>query len=269
MTTMINSKVKNLRRIAISTCLAVTAIAYLPHSRANETPAESTSTAPGAMQEQEIEFSEAEVLVWMTNQLQTISSPMILHYDFKKSGAHEKGFDDVVEFVIDKVHEDGMKSASLKFFTGERNFKVPAVERTDVNPILKVYLQGDVYEMNRLTDPEGGSRERWRYFQRRIKFALAEAAEVEDVTFEFDGQQYPGKKVVFRPYVNDPKRNLFEAFAGKQYEITVSEDLPGYLYKIRTFVPVKDSPIPFVEEELVLARTESEPSQATGAQLSN
>ena len=49
---------------------------------------------------------------------------------------------------------------------------------TTVNPILKVYLQGGVYEMNRLTDPNGAARERWRYFQRRIKYALAESATV-------------------------------------------------------------------------------------------
>lgn len=205
----------------------------------------------------EVEFSEAETLVWMTNQLENISSPMTLHYVFEKRGTIEKGFDDTVEFVIDKVHEDGMKSASLKFFTGERNFKVPPVERTDVNPILKVYLQGDVYEMNRLTDPSGTSRERWRYFQRRIKFALADAANVEPVTVDFNGSQYAGKKVSFRPYVNDPKRNLFQDFAAKEYEIIVSDTLPGYLYSIKTWVPSKDGGEPLVEETLTLSRAES------------
>ena len=206
--------------------------------------------------EEEVEFSEAETLIWMTNQLDDISTPVTLHYNFTKRGTFEKGFDDVVEFIIDKVHEDGMKSASLKFFTGERNFKVPPVERTDVNPILKVYLQGDVYEMNRLTDPDGSSRERWRYFQRRIKFALADAANIEDVTVEFDGQEYAARRVTFRPYVNDPKRNLFEQFAGKEYEIIVSDDLPGYVYKIKTTIPAKEGGIPLIEEELVLSRME-------------
>ena len=204
----------------------------------------------------EVEFSEAETLIWMTNQLDDISAPVTLHYNFTKRGTFEKGFDDVVEFIIDKVHEDGMKSASLKFFTGERNFKVPPVERTDVNPILKVYLQGDVYEMNRLTDPDGSSGERWRYFQRRIKFALADAANIEDVSVEFNGQEYAARRVTFRPYVNDPKRNLFEQFAGKEYEIIVSDDLPGYVYKIKTTIPAKEGGIPLIEEELVLTRME-------------
>ena len=205
--------------------------------------------------EEEVQFSKAETLLWMTNQLKDISNPMTLHYSFTKTGTFEKGFEDVVEFIVEKVHDDGMKSASLKFFTGERNFKVPPVERTDVNPILKVYLQGDVYEMNRLTDPDGTSRERWRYFQRRIKFALADTAEVENVTIEFDGKQYAAQKVSFRPYVNDPKRNLFPKFAGKEYEFVVSDDLPGYLYKIRTLVPGEgENAEPLIKEELVLAK---------------
>ena len=205
----------------------------------------------------EVEFSKAETLVWLTDQLDEISTPTKLHYDFVKRGTFEQGFQDVVEFVIDKVHADGMKSAHLKFFTGERNFKVPPVERTDVNPILKVYLQGDVYEMNRLTDPDGTARERWRYFQRRIKFALSDTATVENVTIEFDGQQYAAQKVSFRPYVNDPKRNLFPRFAGKEYEIIVSDELPGYLYKIRTVIPAgEEGGEPLIEEELVLSRLE-------------
>ena len=248
MTMMIRTN--RLRRILFSMLFAAAAYSL-------NAPATETTLKHQEDQQEEIVFSEAETLIWMTNQLETISSPMTLHYDFKKRGALEKGFDDVVEFIIDKVHDDGMKSASLKFFTGERNFNVPPVERTDVNPILKVYLQGDVYEMNRLTDPEGTSRERWRYFQRRIKFALADTAEVEEINFDFAGKQYSGRKVVFRPYVNDPKRNLFEAFAGKQYEITISDDLPGYLYKIRTFVPGPEgATIPLVEEELTLVKTE-------------
>ena len=210
---------------------------------------------------EDIEFSKAETLLWMTNQLEEISNPMTLHYSFKKGGSFEQGFEDVVEFYIDKVYDDGMKSASLKFFTGERNFKVPPVDRTDVNPILKVYLQGDVYEMNRLTDPDGESRERWRYFQRRIKFALADMAEVEDTTIEFDGKQYAAQRIFFRPYVNDPKRNLFPKFAGKEYEFIVSDDLPGYLYRIRTLVPGEaDGAEPLIIEELLLSRLEPKAS---------
>lgn len=190
-----------------------------------------------ATEEAPTEFSQAETILWLTDQLKTIEGPAELVYEFERSGTFEPGFTDKVEFIVESVNDNGMKGASLNFFSGERRFEVPSVESTNVNPVLKVYLQGDVYEMNRLTDPDGESKERWRYFQRRIKFALAQSADVEDVVVSFDGKEFPAKKVSFKPYVNDPKRKLFEPFADKTYSVTVSDELPGYLYRIDTVVP--------------------------------
>ncbi len=200
-----------------------------------------------------VEFSRAETLLWMTDQLKTIERPVELTYQFDRTGTFESGFTDTVRFVVKAIKTDGMKTASLNFFTGERRFKVPPVENTNVNPVLKVYLQGDVYEMNRLTDTEGTSKERWRYFQRRIKFALAESAEIENVTVPFNGKDFAAYKVTFRPYVNDPKRRLFEKFADKTYDVVVSDDIPGYLYRIETLVPggTPDAP-PLIREVLQL-----------------
>ena len=128
--------------------------------------------------EGDIHYSEAETRLWLTDQLHSISSEMELNYSFERSGSLEPGFSDHIRFSINKVNDDGTKGVSLQFLSGDRHFPVPPVAHATVNPILKVYLQGGVYEMNRLTDPNGAARERWRYFQRRIKYALAESATV-------------------------------------------------------------------------------------------
>ena len=199
------------------------------------------------------EFSEAETVLWMTDQLKSVTKPVVLTYQFEKSGSFESGFKDSVVFTVHKVKSDGMKAASLAFFSGERNFPVPPEDSTNVNPTLKVYFQGDVYEMNRLSDPDGGARERWRYFQRRIKLALAEAATVTPTKFEFDGRQYAGKAIVFQPFATDPKRKEFEKFADKTYRVIVSDELPGYLYQIETVVPDKNlASVPLIHESLQL-----------------
>lgn len=211
------------------------------------------SMGAGAVDAEEAEFSEAETRVWMTDQLDAVSGAMKITYSFVKSGTFEAGFEDTVTFLIEKINPDGTKAASLEFFSGERRFPVPAVESTTVNPVIKVYMQGDVYEMNRLTDRDGSARERWRYFQRRIKLALAETAVVEPRTFEFDGRQWQGHEIRFQPYVDDPKRDQFERFANKTYSIVVSDDLPGYVYRIETFVPGEgDASEPLVREVLQL-----------------
>lgn len=201
---------------------------------------------------EEVQFSEAERLLWMSDQLKAIKAPTVLSYGFVKDGSYEQGFEDRVTFTISRIKPDGLKAASIEFFTGERNFPVEPADGTDVNPVLKVYFQGDVYEMNRLTDPDGKSRERWRYFQRRIKFALAESAKVEPVKISFDGQEYAAKRISFEPYRNDPKRAEFEQFADKRYSVVVADELPGYVYEIVTEVPGKDGAVPLLRDTLRL-----------------
>ena len=185
------------------------------------------------------ELSKAETLLWMTDQLSAVNDPVEIRYEFNRTGTFDPGFTDTVRFIVHAV-------------------KVAPVENTTINPVLKVYLQGDVYEMNRLTDPEGKSRERWRYFQRRIKLALAEIATVEDVLVTFDDIDYSAKKIEFSPYLNDPKRRLFEPFSGKAYTIILSKDLPGYIYSIESVVPgERSNALPLIRDRLELIEINS------------
>ena len=207
----------------------------------------------------EITLSEAETLLWETDQLANIKKTGTVRYEFERKGTLDEGFTDSVELNILEVKDDGMKSAAMIFFTGDRNQDVAPNENTNGNPVLGVYLQGDVYEMNRLTE---GS---WRYFHKRIKFALADNAKIEPVVINIDGKEVSAKKVTITPYENDPKRKMFEEYADKVYEITVSEDVPGMLYEIRTIIPASKKEDeenagtePMVEETLVYAGVEFE-----------
>ncbi len=210
-------------------------------------------------------FSAAEKSLWLGDQLQAIKQPSSLRYSFQRSGSYEQGFTDVILFTVSKVKANGLKDGSLQFFSGDRNFPVPPAEDTDANPVLKVYFQGDVYEMNRLTDPDGQSQERWRYFQRRVKLALAEAATVEPVTVEFAGARLDGKKISFQPYKDDPKRGEFEKFADKAYQIVVADALPGYLYSIETTIPGPPGTPPLIHEVLKLEKVEAMASAGKSA----
>ncbi len=198
---------------------------------------------------EDIVLSDAEILLWETDQLSNIDKTGTIRYEFERTGSMEGGFTDFVELNINEIKEDGMKSAAVIFFSEERNQDVAPNENTNGNPVLGVYLQGDVYEMNRLTE---GS---WRYFHKRIKLALADDAKIEPVIIKIDGKELNAKKVTITPYENDPKRKIFEQYADKIYEITVSEDIPGMLYEIRTIIPgsEKDSSVPMVVETLVYA----------------
>lgn len=209
---------------------------------------------PVAVDPTEYQFANAETKLWLSDHLRNISLPGRLYYDFVKRGSYEEGFSDAVYLDITQINEDGSKNASLEFFTAERAQKTAGADNlTHItgNPVLVVYMQGDVYEMNRLTSGN------WRHFQRRIKLAFSESAEIEPVTFEYDGKTVAGEKISIKPYLTDPRRRQFEQFARKVYEFILSDQVPGTLYQIKTVIPdnLPDRE-PLIEEVLTLQSAE-------------
>ena len=203
---------------------------------------------------EDFKFSDAEEKLWRTNHLENIDKLGRLYYEFIKSGSYEEGFTDSVYLDIIRLNEDGTKNALLEFFTGEREqkFSEDNVNSITGNPIVGIYMQGDVLEMNRLTDGH------WRHFQKTIKVALRNAV-VEPMNFEFNGTEYQGEKISFSPYLNDPHRGDFIKFADKRYEFILSEKIPGMIFQIRTIIPdnskKSDADVaqpPLIEETLTL-----------------
>ena len=202
---------------------------------------------------EDFEFATAETKLWLDHHLGNINEPLSLYYEFVKSGTYEDGFTDSVYLKIIELNEDGSKNTLLDFFTAERKQAVNKANVTGVvsNPVVGVYMTGDVYDMARIT---GGKSNRYRHFLKAIKVALRESASVEATTFTYNGKEYSGEKVSFTPYVNDPHRRDFEQFADKYYEFIFSDQIPGKLYQIKTVVRDKadETADPLVQETLRL-----------------
>jgi len=207
----------------------------------------------GRVDPDEYEFSNAENKLWMDKHLSNIVQPVRLHYEFEKTGSYEDGFIDDVYLDIVEINEDGTKNAALEFFTEERRQKVSPsnVEKITGNPVIGIYMQGDVYEMSRLTD--GG----WKYFHRMIKLAIADNDTSEQVTIELDGKEYQGEKITLYPFERIPKKSRLREFSDKRYEFIMSEEIPGKLYQIWTVINDAENPsVPLLEEKLTLRNVE-------------
>lgn len=196
------------------------------------------------------QFSVAENRIWRTNHLENVSNPVRIYYEFEKSGTYEEGFSDAVYLDIVNINDDGTKDANMQFFTGERQQQISGENVTNVmgNPVIGTYMQGDVMEMNRLTEGH------WRHFQKSIKVALRDVNEYEDIEIDYNGKKVKAQKLSFQPYLNDPHRGDFEEFAEKTYEFIFSKEIPGDLYQIRTVVNDRKDPskAPVMEEVLTL-----------------
>ena len=207
----------------------------------------------GMVNTDEFTLSNAEHKLWMDNHLLNIEQPARLHYEFEKTGSYEEGFVDDVYLDIVKINEDGTRDAVLQFFTQEKSQKVAPSNVTNItgNPVIGIYLQGDVYEMSRLTEGH------WKYFHKQIKLAIADNNESVPVTIELNGKQYQGEKIVLHPYDSIANKGRLKEFSDKSYEFILSEEIPGKLYQIKTVMNDVDNPtVPLMEETLTLKNVE-------------
>jgi len=177
------------------------------------------------------EFSEANNLLFTQDHLGNITKPISLNYRFVKSGTAESGFEDDIKLKYKPANSVENRGVEVTLFSGDRNRWMPDFNGSKGNPLLTVFLQRDIHEMNRLTDGL------WRHFQKRIKLALENNAKIKTVNFEFNGKQYQGKEIIIHPYLDDPYNKRFKKYAGKYYAFTLSDSLPGMLYQIRAVTP--------------------------------
>jgi len=221
---------------------------------------EAESSAAEAPVVPEEPVSEAERLLWLTDQVTTLPVGTLLRYRYDAKSFDEDPIEDEVDLEIISVNEDGSRGASVYFFTGDRNRNVEPFERSRGNPVLGIYLQDDVY---RLEERAGGS---WRYFHRKVKKALAHDATIEDIVVDFDGRKVPARRVSFQPFQYDELRDRFEEMADKRYSIIVSDQIPGSLYEIHTLVPGKEEGSPPLHETRLRLDVVKGPEAAAGGQ---
>jgi hypothetical protein len=199
-------------------------------------------------------FSRANALLFLTNHLKNVNKPAILQYAFVKRGPLEAPYKGSIDMAV-SVIKGGEKNVKFKYFTGARSRYIPPVSDVHGNPIISLFLQRDVTDMQRRT---GGSA---RYFQDAIKVALENGAKVEQIKLNYRGHTIDGTRITIAPYVKDPHRNELGQFAKKHYMFKLSKAVPGEVYQLRTVVPAEpgqhsDQMNALVEETLTFAGTE-------------
>jgi hypothetical protein len=198
------------------------------------------------------EISDAEKRVFMQDHLKNVVGAATLNYQFTKAGALEKGFEDQVSVSVKPGAAGQGKNCHVDFLTGERQFRQlqDVIENATGNPVILAFLERDVSEMKRITKGQPN------YYRKRIRMALAQGAEVKPVTIKFSGKEIAGREIVLTPYEDDPARPRYEKFSNKSYTITLSDDIPGGVYKLRSVMQDRASKDagagkPMIEETLI------------------
>lgn len=194
-------------------------------------------------------FSAANTLLFRTNHFSNIEEPTVLTYHYVHQAPDDSGFDDQVLIEVVKILENGGRNLEMEFFSGERKRYIPPLNDMRGNPTIMLFLQNDVNEMARETDLS------WRHFQKSIKFAFIDGAEISPVEFEFEGKQVNGKDVVIRPFADDPQSAQMGRFAGKTYSFRLSDEVPGALVQILSTAPATEGGEVLLEDRLQLRQS--------------
>lgn len=176
-------------------------------------------------------YSEVNNELFDKSHLKNINEPAKLVYNYKKKSYTEGNREDTIEMMVDNIRNTGRRDIKFVFFTGEHNRPYLPMEDQRGNGVFVYFLEFDIHEMERRTGGE------WRYFQRKIRWAMADGAEKKSVEVDYNGKKVHATQYIIQPYVDDPKNSRYQLYAGKYYIFTLSEEIPGEIYQIKTIVP--------------------------------
>ena len=174
-----------------------------------------------------------------------VKEPGELRYSFEMRGKEiDPPFASHVEVDVREVKPDGAKSVWVSMFDGANHREFGPIAAVDQNPLVLVFLQRDVTQMANLT---GGAA---MYFQQQVRRGFNEPATVEPYEVTLGDRKLPGRRVVMKPFANDPNIDRFPQFKNKSYEFVVGEDVPGGVYRLASLVPGPEAGSAILEETI-------------------
>lgn len=190
---------------------------------------------PAAADDQPPPLSPAQIALFESDHLKSITKPVRLDYTFEHHGGADN-FDDKVSETIREVHENGGKDVSVEFLSGEHQMNFPPVNGFHGNPVLMYFLEHDVVELHQAT---GGAAS---YFRNRIRRAFLDSADVHPTEVTVDGKTQSATEIVITPFRNDAQIARFPGVAEKSYRFVLCDAVPGTIYQISTSVPKPTAP---------------------------
>ena len=189
------------------------------------------------------EMSSANIALFIDEHLRTITEPSRIYYKFTKESTREDNFIGNVVLNIVKVENDNTKHITFRYLKGRNKVRFPPQIGAKGNPVFMLFFERDARDMQRLT---GGNA---LFFRSRIRHTIA-ATEIKDIELEFQGNKFVGKQISFQPFLETKLKNRVSRYKTKKFVLTMSEDIPGFIFKIETYIKDLDDPSDMVKEIL-------------------
>ncbi|NML30438.1 hypothetical protein [Paraburkholderia antibiotica] len=214
-----------LRAAAAALTWTVCALCVLPAAARAASDASGGAVA-GASAPGTGDITAAERLIFLTDHLHGVAAQTELDYALIDSAQPSRSADTVKVLVVSP--DNAKTDAQVSDHSGSVPLPVGGLQ---CNPAIIYFLEHDIAEMQGLT---GGQR---RYFQQRLRLALAAGPQVESVSSEVGGKPVNARRIVVQPYLNDPNAARFAQYTAKRYTFVLADGVPGQIVQIRTDVP--------------------------------
>ncbi|HTH61159.1 MAG TPA: hypothetical protein VL689_13500 [Paraburkholderia sp.] len=211
--------------LAAAACAAALAAAVASHPAHAAQPTQAVASPPAGASASDA-ITAAEQLVFMSDQMRGLNPQSQLEYSLVGTGEEKREPDTVRVLVLSPGNEK--TDAQVSDHHGAVNLPNSGLP---CNPAVIYFLERDIADMEQLT---GGKR---RYFQQRVRLALAAGPQITNVTTKVGGKEVAARQIVVQPYVNDPNAGRFPRYTGKRYTFVFADDVPGHVAMIRTEVP--------------------------------
>ncbi len=189
------------------------------------------------------EMSSANIALFIDEHLKSINEPSRIFYKFQKESTREDNFIGNVVLNIVKVEKDNTKHITFRYLKGRNKVRFPPQIGAKGNPVFMLFFERDSRDMQRLT---GGNA---LFFRSRIRHTIA-ATEIEDINIEYNNKNILAKKISFQPFTKTELKNRVSRYKTKKFVIIMSDEIPGYIYKIQTFIKDLEDPDDMVKETL-------------------
>ena len=189
------------------------------------------------------EMSSANIALFIDEHLKSIKEPSRIYYKFKKESTREDNFVGNVVLNIVKIDDDNTKHITFRYLKGRNKVRFPPQVGAKGNPVFMLFFERDSRDMQRLT---GGNA---LFFRSRIRHTIA-ATEIKDVEINFQGKVILAKEISFQPFTQTELKNRVSRYKTKKFVIVMSQAIPGYIFKIETFIKDLENPDDMVKETL-------------------
>ena len=187
-------------------------------------------------------MSSANIALFIDEHLKKINEPSRIYYKFIKESTREDNFKGNVVLNIVKIDEDKTKHITFRYLKGRNKVRFPPQVGAKGNPVFMLFFERDARDMQRLT---GGNA---LFFRSRIRHSIAQQ-KLRMLNLISMEKNIQGNKSHFT-FLKTELKNRVSRYKTKKFIVTMSENIPGFIYKIETYIKDLENPDDIVKETL-------------------